>query len=176
MKFRFTITSIAITLLLIMTSCPDDYNHPTKRVFVHQIEVQNMDMSGPHPVENNTAISMKAYSIALVTMVSDEPKTEGISANLRPMINDEYHPSQTLESIELFCDRDFDDNYPAGSNIMEFFDKDNLPTGRYDENAIRIDYFVMIKQPKNPGKYQFTIRYNFEDEMIEATTKVIELY
>ncbi|WP_101688277.1 DUF5034 domain-containing protein [Dysgonomonas massiliensis] len=177
MKTRFTQIAIAIALLLGMTSCPgEDYNWRTKPVYLHQIEVQNIDMSGAEPVESNTSISMKAYAIALLYMVSDNPKTEGVSQDTRLKTLEESHKNQKFVSIEVFCNRDFNADYPAGSDIAKLFVRGILPTGRIDESDIAIDYLVMTTQPENPGKYQFRVCYNLEDEVLEATTLEVDLY
>lgn len=83
-----------------------------------------------------------------------------------------------VKEVQIFADRDYDADHPAGSNIIDVFEKrdSNLNTAAPSnyKKYQWLHYYDLVKIPAKRDTFQFTIRYVMNDSrVLQSNTKRI---
>ncbi|NDC41347.1 MAG: DUF5034 domain-containing protein, partial [Chitinophagia bacterium] len=153
------LTAIYFNVLLVLLHGCRPKNGPrcNKITSIHAVAFNNAD-SLPVTLAPGATVSSKAFMLRLlVTDTLQYCATTPLS--LLSSAHAEYAPRiwyDTVDSIGIFADRDFDELHPAGSNLRQLFlTGDTTTTG--DRRHFTTRNFYLNATPDSARVYTFTI-------------------
>lgn len=163
MKLKaYLLLSVAF-LLCTATSCPQDYD-----VYILDMEVSNFDNSGADMFVSEEPINKNAYVIGinyLVGFSKDDERPHRLSEDFY----DEETIKNPLQSIKILCNTNFNDEYPAGSEITNSF--------RIVENKkLGQDILLILQAHPATGNHSFKVILNCSDGQIVEKDVIVTLF
>lgn len=154
-----TINVILGTFLIftsLATQCEDEFPDPIP-VSLKSLEAFNVNNEGKEPFVTEDNIRKEAFMIGL-SYVSDTAV-------------DKYtYVIQPIKERKFYCTTDFNEEYPAGSDISSFF-----MSAKYIPENLNEGY-VLLTIP-SPGLHTFKMVFICEDgKIVECDTPPVNLY
>ncbi len=183
--FSFLAMIAMVEIIQSCCKCSDDQEEINYSLC--EVEVENIDNSGFEVnIDPSDPIPKEAYGIRISTNYKEGvcKKDEGFNVLLNsahafscycpPELV--YNPTDSITSIEILADQQFDNSHPAMSDISDYFkvfeeddylDIQNYSSALYPQqpysfhDSDTLDV-LLLTPPVNPGTYQFEVHLNFE--------------
>lgn len=148
---------IAVTFIWLSIAMTCDYDD-SMQIRIDGIESFNINNEGKSPFVTDSAVKREAFLIGIKWITKDRYED---SYNTK-LIN--------IKQKRIFCNTDFDENHPAGSDVSNYFKKARYTPYEIDEG------FVLTTIPQ-PDIYSFKIVFICNDDIIfEYDTLPVNLY
>lgn len=168
MKIKIYLSIALVFIACMATSCPEK----EQDVYLIGIELLNFDNAGENMIESDEPINKEAFVIGIRYKVCYTSDKEGKYPEYYS--KDTYGDAKVITNLsanpKIICNNDFDEEYPAGSDVSKFFkfgtDKD-----------INQDLLLILTTPPAPGTYSFKVVYHCSDNtVIEKNTNPVTLF
>lgn len=184
----FFCTSIAMSMFyscrnLIVDDC--SFPNSQKCAVLQTAELTPLGEDGHKVIDSGKSFNAKEFQLIATLRGTSYICYRKINRN--PFVNSAYAcdpppPSYVLKddgivSRAITCNKDFDSNHPAGSNLLDLFNTNN-GGGNVNENYsddfsndnIGVQRFYLDQTPEKVGEYIFTVRYELvSGTVVEAT-------
>lgn len=182
---KVIILTLSLLAILFLYSCAKDDDHYDLKIisgYVESTKVEPMNNGATHPsVSKNNKYPKDAFMLAInVTLDSFAwGGGEWIAADL----------ADPITAIRIYTVNDFNESYPADSDISSLFKEyplyilnnleDTLDDGK---NIVRMDYvngyfYKALLTPPTPGTHQFEVEIELKSGKVFTTkTKELELF
>lgn len=176
MKLAVNLFLSTVFLLLTSMTCYEEFDDCYEgKVDLLDYSISNANYEGKYPLKSDDSIKKEAYVIAFesdVIVYDRDSDTVIISApESNKYVHIPYFSNVKNSGIKIYCNTDFDDNTPAGSDVTSYF------KGDYIYNGTKRDYYYVLRQMPKAGIHSFNMKVELtNDSIIEKNTTPILLY
>lgn len=182
---KVIILTLSLLAILFFYSCAKDDHHDVLKVisgYVESTKVEPMNNGATHPsVSKNNKYPTDAFMLAINVTLDSRAwgGAEWVAVDL----------SDPITAIRIYTVNDFNESYPAGSDVSSLFNdyplyifnnlKDTLEEGK---NIVRMDYvngyfYKALLTPATPGMHKFKIELELKSgDIFTGETEELELF
>lgn len=171
MKYYYSLAIAMIFVSLTAFYCEDTshYDYIDNPVEMVDILAENLNFEGEEAFISDEPIRKEAFVIG-VTYIVEDTVDLGQQKYPRPIAySDRIYKDFTWK---ILCNSDFNNEYPAGSDVTKLFRVNTL--NYYIPNEFKSSLF--LRGTPLEGEHSFTIQAIFGDKTIETQTKPVRLY
>ena len=167
--------------VLYVTSCcgPTDYCTSIETVEFEVYSPEGNLVSGTDTSVNGSNFTLRLTISNQTNLCRSKVFIPGVTAAYAKSCRGEvYFTNDTVKSISITADRDYDENTPSNSGINDFFDVPPISqlNDLFEFEDVRTFDIKAVRSPNTVGSYTYSIRlFMTSGKILEATSQPVKL-